>query len=58
MTVDKCTICGKEIREFLTGRKAIDGKMYCRSCYYDEVGRMVEEHPIGTPRKATAAAQP
>lgn len=58
MTVDKCTVCGTEIREFLTGRKEIDGKTYCRSCYYERVGRMVEEHPIGTPRRSAAAAPP
>lgn len=46
---EHCTKCGCEIHGFLTGRKYIDKKVHCSECYYDELGRVVEEHPIGVP---------
>ena len=47
--VDKCSKCGVVIQEFLTGRKKIDGQVYCEDCYFDELGTIVEKHPIGGP---------
>jgi len=45
--VEKCSKCGVVIQEFLTGRKRIDGHIYCEDCYFDELGTIVEMHPIG-----------
>jgi hypothetical protein len=58
MATDKCAKCGKELHEFTTGRKMIAGSYYCRSCYYQEAGRVFEENPIGhsAPRKPAIAA--
>lgn len=47
MPLDKCAKCGKEIHEFLTGRKKIDGKLYCSDCYFEELGTVIETNPIG-----------
>jgi len=33
----------------LTGRKTFKGKLYCKACYYEIVGRILEEHPLGGP---------
>jgi formylmethanofuran dehydrogenase subunit E len=46
---DNCTKCGKKIHGFLTGKKKIDGKPYCKECYYQELGEVVEKYPIGSP---------
>lgn len=50
MPVDKCTKCGVTIKEFLTGRKKINGQIHCDDCYYEEFGNVIEENPIGVPR--------
>jgi uncharacterized Zn finger protein (UPF0148 family) len=47
--VDTCTKCGKDIQPFFTGRKKIDGKIYCKNCYYNELGDIIEKYPIGLP---------
>jgi hypothetical protein len=47
--IDHCAKCGCEIHTFLTGRKYIDKKVHCRDCYYDELGEVIEQHPIGMP---------
>ncbi len=40
----KCK-CGREI----LGRHRIDGVPVCKDCYYEGLGRVVEQHPIGVP---------
>lgn len=39
-TAPKCTVCMKA--------KRTHGE-YCEDCYFDELGKLVEEHPIGIP---------
>jgi hypothetical protein len=45
----KCFICHEGI--LLQGSddepKRIEGNPVCRDCYYEELGKIVEEHPIG-----------
>jgi len=45
----KCHICNKDIYIRYNGGepKKIDGKPTCEDCYYDELGKVIEEHPIG-----------
>lgn len=47
MAIDKCTKCDVPIQEFITGRKKIGDKLYCKSCYYEELGELIESSPIG-----------
>lgn len=48
---DACSSCGKPIQTFLTGREYLgDGSVVCSECYFDELGREVEAHPIGVGR--------
>ncbi|HNT09072.1 hypothetical protein [Methanoculleus sp.] len=49
MGLDTCSKCGVHLQEFLTGRKTFKGKPYCKTCYYEEIGKILEEHPIGGP---------
>lgn len=49
MTLDNCKKCGVHIQEFITGRKKIDEDLYCKNCYYEELGKFIEENPIGAP---------
>jgi hypothetical protein len=47
MAMDKCTKCNVSIQEFITGRKKIGDKLYCKSCYYEDLGDLIESSPIG-----------
>ena len=47
MDTIKCSKCQIPVQEFITGKKKIDGKVYCKSCYYEELGNLVEEMPMG-----------
>ncbi len=49
MGLDTCNGCGIHLQEFLTGRKTFKGKLYCKACYYEIVGEILEEHPLGGP---------
>lgn len=51
MAIDTCSKCGIPIQEFLTGRKHIDSALYCKDCFYEEFGKVIEAHPIGRPRE-------
>ena len=47
--IELCGGCGCEIHTLMTGRKYIDNKVHCRNCYFDKLGEVVEQHPIGMP---------
>jgi uncharacterized Zn finger protein (UPF0148 family) len=49
MVMDHCKKCGIPIQEFRTGRKKIAGELYCKRCYYSELGNFMDDHPIGIP---------
>jgi len=41
-----CAYCGVLLQETITGnRKAPQGRA-CSDCYYEEIGKGIEEHPI------------
>lgn len=47
----KCTLCGEEIKLQCSDDEphCINGKPVCEWCYYDELGKTLEQHPIGRP---------
>lgn len=48
-TSSKCSSCGISLQETRTGcRHTADGTL-CSDCYFAQLGRVVEEHPITTP---------
>jgi hypothetical protein len=49
MGLDTCSKCGAHLQEFLTGRRMFKGEPYCKMCYYEEMGNILEEHPLGGP---------
>lgn len=53
--MDHCVKCERQIHEFTTGRKLIEGKVYCDDCFFDEAGRAIEENPIGFPHRRVHA---
>jgi len=49
MGLDRCSRCEVPLQGFLTGRREIKGHLYCKKCYYEELGDILEEHPLGGP---------
>ena len=49
MGLDNCSRCEVPLQGFLTGRREIKGHLYCKKCYYEELGDILEEHPLGGP---------
>jgi len=47
--MDTCKKCGVHIQEFITGRKKVSGELYCKHCYYEELGKVIEKHPLQGP---------
>lgn len=45
-----CACCGVQLHESTTGMRKVDGKSVCSSCYFVEIGKLIDEFPIGTPR--------
>jgi hypothetical protein len=45
----KCTVCNKEIRLQCNDDEPykISGEPVCRDCYFEGLGKVIEEHPIG-----------
>lgn len=41
-----CHKCGKK---YLLDVRYINGKPTCKKCYYEELGKIIEKHPIGRP---------
>lgn len=48
----KCTLCGVDIvlQSSDDKPKYISGEPVCDDCYYDGLGKTIEQHPIGSPR--------
>lgn len=43
-----CVYCGVKLQEAITGnRKAPLGRA-CSDCYYEEIGKLIESHPIAS----------
>lgn len=47
MELTKCKACGIVIQEFRTGKKQIGDDYYCDDCYYDDMGKLIKEVPMG-----------
>ena len=42
----KCCRCGVELQETITGKRSIPNGEACSDCYYEELGKLVEQHPL------------
>jgi hypothetical protein len=42
----KCEECGKPLQETLTGNRKISKGFVCSDCYFDLLGKEIDEHPI------------
>lgn len=47
--MNNCNKCGITIQEFLTGKHDVEVGVYCDECFFDELGEVVENHPICLP---------
>jgi hypothetical protein len=45
-----CAICGRLLQETITGSRSTDDGSVCSDCYYDQVGDVIEQHPIVSAR--------
>lgn len=43
-----CAICGRPLQETVTGNRRTAQGYACSDCYFDELGKLVEEHPVTT----------
>ena len=50
MGIWTCSRCGKKWEDDESDCERIDGKPACQDCYYDELGKHVDKHPIGLPK--------
>jgi hypothetical protein len=41
-----CCRCGTELQETITGKRSTPQGDACSDCYYEELGNLVEQHPI------------
>ena len=44
---DTCGQCGCVIQPFVTGLHKVPGGFLCDDCYFDGIGDVVEDRPIG-----------
>ena len=47
---DKCAIGGEELHTTITGRNRTQDGDVCDDHYFDALGKIIEKHPIVTPR--------
>lgn len=51
----KCSRCPNPLFDSMLSSDAepyrIGNELVCRECYFDELGEMIEKHPIGIPRR-------
>ena len=45
-----CYKCRRPLQETLTGNRRTDRGAVCSDCYYEELGRAIEEHPVASAR--------
>jgi hypothetical protein len=43
----RCCKCGVVLRETFTGRRPTPQGEACSDCYYELLGELIEQHPIG-----------
>ena len=46
----KCPYCGVVLQETITGKRPTPRGFACSDCYYEQIGEIVEQHPIVTAR--------
>ena len=44
--VEKCAHCGVALQETITGKRPTPDGDACSDCYYEELGELIEQHPI------------
>lgn len=50
----KCAKCGVDLVDGANStRQTIYKASVCDDCYYDELGKIIEEHPLGLPKGNT-----
>ena len=52
-----CNKCGTTIQEFLTGKHNVEEGVNCDECFFDELGKIVESHPICLPQGVSFSPQ-
>lgn len=46
----KCANCGTRLHESKTGmRKVANGQCLCSACYFQRMGELIDDSPIGIP---------
>ncbi len=43
-----CVKCSTPLQETLTGKRQLADGDACSDCFYEELGKLVEEHPIAS----------
>ena len=49
VTTMKCSECNVPIQETLTGCRPFGEQFHCSDCYFDEIGKWLDDHPLGVP---------
>lgn len=47
---EKCATCGVLLQEALTGYRRVGDEVQCSDDYFETLGKIVEEAPLGIPR--------
>jgi hypothetical protein len=47
----RCASCGTTLHETTTGNRLTSDGCMCSDCYFVQLGKEIEEHPIGVPRR-------
>ena len=48
LDVETCVKCKIPLQGMITGKIPVpDGKHICEDCFYEEIGKEIDEHPIG-----------
>lgn len=53
---ERCSCCKVPLQEAITGYRTFGGKTYCSDDYFEEMGRLVEQHPVGLPFASVVSA--
>lgn len=54
----KCARCGSTLHENVTGARPMHDGFACSDCYFADLGKGIEEHALGVPRRRVGGLRP
>ena len=55
--IETCVSCSVPLQETITGYRPGDDGTRCSDCYFNEISKMIDEHPIGRLRSRVSAPE-